>query len=101
MAKISVRPTIEAKESLKMIKEYILHHHTNKEYKKLLKKIAEHKKLLEVGNVNYKYSSKYDVYKIVIHKYSSMYYRKIDKNNTHIIFFRDNRMNNENNLFEE
>lgn len=101
MANIKVSITDLAKIKLKKITEFILIHHTSKEVKKLEKKIRETKRLLEKGNVNFKYSSEFNVYKVVIHKYSTMYYQKIDEENTHIIYFWDNRMNDEFNPFEK
>lgn len=101
MSKIKVSYTKTAKLTLEEIKEFILLHHTSKEVRKLQNKINEVKSTLEKGNVNYKYFKNQEVYKVVVHKYSSMYYKRVDEENIHIIFFRDNRMDNENNLFEE
>lgn len=101
MGKIAVRTTPKSKESLMKIKGYILQHHTQKEYRSLLKKIKETVNLLEKGNVSFMYSPSKDIYKVLVHKYCTMYYRKVNEEMIHIILFRDNRMDHRKNPFDE
>ena len=89
MYKVYVTP--DAKDSLKNIKEYILEKFTYKEYSKLVKEIDKIVKLIQKGNLKFKYSSKTEIQKVVLHKNSSMYYR-IKNDTIEILFFWNNRM---------
>lgn len=94
-----VNSTDEAKASLLDIKEFLLSKFTLKEYQKLTDKIKKVTKLIQNGNVSFKYSEKTDTYKVILHKNSSMYYRI--KNDTLIILMIwDNRMMKEKNKYE-
>lgn len=97
---IKVIITPKGEQSLKKVKKFILDNFTQKEYNKLLNEVERVSNQLRKGNVDYKYSQKADVYKVVLHKRCSMYYKKVNKTKTDIIYFTDNRMIKGKNKFE-
>lgn len=89
---IKVIITPAGEQSLKKVKRFILEKFTQREYDKLLKEVERITNQLRIGNVDYNYSKNKDIYKVVLHKRCTMYYKKVSKNQTNVVYFLDNRM---------
>jgi plasmid stabilization system protein ParE len=95
----SVVWTNTAKNSLADIKKYLLSKFTQKEFDKLKHKINLQISTIQKGNVTHIYIKRTDMYKVVLHKNASMYYR-ITGNTIYIMAIWDNRRITGKELFE-
>ena len=87
-----IRWTDYALEELEQTIHYLENHFSEKEIKKLARKIESITEIISQNPFAFPKSDKQPIYKVVILKYNSMYYR-ISENEVQIVSFFSNRQN--------